>query len=93
MKQAVLLYVASRADSCGFSVRSAHFQNYAEQRGGLGNSVVRIYDEAGNVEQEIMPAAEGRMLYRGIVSSVRVFYSIMHSRRTPQSLIAVRWPL
>ena len=38
---------------------------YAEQRGRLGNALVRIYDEAGNVEREIMPAAEDRMLYRG----------------------------
>ena len=38
---------------------------YAEQRGRLGNAVVRIYDEGGNVEREIMPAPEDRMLYRG----------------------------
>ena len=38
---------------------------YAEQRGRLGNVVVRIYDEAGNVEREIVPAEEDRMLYRG----------------------------
>jgi hypothetical protein len=37
---------------------------YAEQRGRLGNAVVRIYDEVGNAEREIMPAPEDRMLYR-----------------------------
>jgi hypothetical protein len=38
---------------------------YAQQRGRLGIPAVRIYDEAGNVEREIMPADEDRMLYRG----------------------------
>ena len=36
---------------------------YATQRGRLGNALVRIYDEKGNVEREIEPPKEEQMLY------------------------------
>ena len=36
---------------------------YAEQRGRLGNALVRIYDEDGEVEREIAAPLEDQMLY------------------------------
>jgi len=36
---------------------------YAEQRGRLGNALVRIYDEHGEIEREIAPPLEDQMLY------------------------------
>ena len=36
---------------------------YAEHRGRLGNALVRIYDERGQIDREIDAPTEDRMLY------------------------------
>jgi len=46
-----------------FHLEKAQAIYYAQQRGRLGNATVRIYDEQGQVEREIAPPEEERMLY------------------------------